>query len=484
MNPFRKPLNIIFIATCLLCLPWPLHAQPKTPEVAASLTTLAGQGTPFWLISNRQGKISTDPAMAALTLTAFARPDTGKVFDIHYGAELYARQGRSGDLWLHQLYAGITWRDLLELRAGLWEEVIGSREPRLSTGSIIWSGNARPVPKVHIATPGYINIPYSKGYAEVSGLLSQGWFVDDRFVSNVLLHHKNIYFRLGGTLPVNIYYGFNHIGMWGGKSPLYDLPFPTGLDSYYRIFFNRSGKTSIPGTPPTWENHKFGNTLASRNYGIDLNLQSVSAGAYYQEIIEDGSGKRRRNFPDGLWGAFLRITDKPRLLQAIVYEYLQTTDQSGPTHNDEDGNIIGGNDNYFNHAIYQSGWTYYGHTIGTPLITSPVHNGLERFSGLPAHRIHNNRVRAHHLGFEGTLLSNWNYRSLITWSRNYGRHSVPFDNPADQLSVMLEVSRQLPRHGLQLSLTIAADRGELYGDNHGLMLNVRKNLTFNDDLNR
>ncbi len=469
---------ILFIV--IVCLSWPVNAQLKTPGLEAGLSAIVSEGrqAPFWLISNRQGKVSPDRNMAALTLAAFALPDTGKVFDFHYGAEVYARQGHSGALWLHQLYAGFTWRDLLELRAGLWEEVIGSREPSLSSGSIIWSGNARPMPKIHIATPGYVSVPFTQGYAEVSGLLSHGWFIDDRYVENVLMHHKNFYIKLGGELPINIHYGFNHYAQWGGNSPDYDLPFPADADAYYRIFFNRAGDISNPGTPQTWENNKFGNTLGSRNYGIDMQLRTINVGVYFHDIFEDGSGLRRRNYPDGLWGAYLRITDKPRLLQAVVYEYLQTTDQSGPAHNDPDGNIIGGNDNYFNHAIYQSGWTYYGHTIGTPLITSPAHSSLESFGDLPAHRIHNNRVRAHHLGLEGTPLPNWHYRSLITWSRNYGRHSVPFDKPADQLSVMLEVSHQLPRPDLHLGLTLAADKGELYGDNYGVMLNIRKMFDF------
>jgi hypothetical protein len=57
--------------------------------------------------------------------------------------------------------------------------------------------------------------------------LSHGWFEEGRYVSNVWLHHKNAYLRLGGSLPVNIYYGFNHYAQWGGKSPGYEKPFPS-----------------------------------------------------------------------------------------------------------------------------------------------------------------------------------------------------------------------------------------------------------------
>lgn len=470
--------NILVVAVCCVLLPVLLIANEKPIRFDAGFTGLAGSGdnAPFWLTANRHGKLLPERKAASFELSLFALPDTSSRVDYHFAIEAYTRQGGSSDMWLHRLYAGITLHNLVDLRAGMWEEVIGSREPSLSSGSIIWSGNARPMPKIQIGTPGYVDVPYTHGYAEVSGLLAHGWFIDDRYVEDVLLHHKNIYFRLGGPLPVNLHYGFNHYAQWGGTSPDYDKPFPSDLDAYYRIFFNRAGDTDIEGTPQTWENNKFGNTLGSRNYGIDLVLDNLDAGIYKQDVFEDGSGLRRQNFPDGLWGAYLRFTKEPRLLQAIVYEFLQTKDQSGPTHNDPDGNIIGGNDNYFNHAIYQSGWTNYGHTIGTPLITSPVYNEMERFSNLPAHRLHNNRILAHHIGMEGSLGETTHYRALATYSRNYGRHREPFDAVAEQISMMLELSRRLPDYGLLVGIAIAADRGDLYGNNFGVMINVQKEI--------
>ena len=472
-----KTVAVLLLAGCML-LPAELQSQDNFLKINAGFTGVAGTGqyAPFWLTANRNGKFLPERNAAAFELSVFAEADTSSVFNYCFGLEAYARQGRNRDIWLHQLYAGITLYNIINLRAGIWEEEIGSLEPTLSSGSVIWSGNARPMPKIQLGTPGYVPVPLTRGYAEVSSLLAHGWFIDDRYVKNVLLHHKNIYIRLGGPLPVNIYYGFNHYAQWGGSSPDYEKPFPSDLNSYYRIFFNRAGDTDIPGTPQTWENNKFGNTLGSRNYGIDLIMNNMKAGVYMQDVFEDGSGLRRKNFPDGLWGGYLRLTDKPRLLQAIVYEFLHTKDQSGPTHNDADGNIIGGNDNYFNHAIYQSGWTHYGHTIGTPLITSPVYNGMKRFSELPAHRLHNNRVLAHHVGLEGSLGSQTWYRTLVTYARNYGRHREPFLEVAEQLSLMLEITHRMPRGGLLMGVSFGADRGGLYGNNIGFMLNVQKQL--------
>ncbi len=293
---------ILFLVLALNILPLAAPGQAKMPTLELEVTTVLGKGqqTPFWLISNQQGKIPTDQNMASFGMSAFAQPDTGKVFDFHYSAELYGRQGNSGDLWLHQLYAGITYKDVVEFRAGLWEETIGMRETLLSSGSIIWSGNARPMPKIQIGTPGYIDVPFTRGYAEGSLLIAHGWFIDDRYGSDVLMHHKNAYLRIGGKLPVNLHYGFNHYAQWGGSVPGRDLPFPSDFRTFLRVFANRAGDPDDPATPPGWAQNKYGNSLGSRNYGIDIKLNRLETGAYHQDVFDDGSGMRRRNFPDGL----------------------------------------------------------------------------------------------------------------------------------------------------------------------------------------
>ena len=170
-----------------LLLPTSLPAQFKPPTWEIGTTTLIsnGQQGPFWLMSNRQGKFLPENHALALEAGLFSERETGNTIDVHYGLEVFGRQGKTSDIRLHQAYAGITYRNLLELRAGMWEEIIGSHEPDLSTGSIIWSGNARPMPKVQINTPGYIEVPYTNGYAEIKGLLSHGWFEEGRFASDV-----------------------------------------------------------------------------------------------------------------------------------------------------------------------------------------------------------------------------------------------------------------------------------------------------------
>lgn len=461
----------LFVATILLPVPsYQIYGQVKMSEWEVGMISVGGIGhqAPFWTVSNRQGKFLPEKYAGAMEAGIFGERDTGRVVDYDYGLELYGRMGLKTDAWLHQAYAGITLYDMVRLRAGRWEEITGSRQPLLSSGSIIWSGNARPMPKIEIGTPGYVPVPFSGGYAEISGLMSHGWFEEGRYASDVWLHHKNAYIRVGGSFPVNIYYGFNHYAQWGGSSPRQEEPYPSDFKGFINVFLNKSGDADEPGTPEGWVLNRFGNSLGSRNYGIDLDLERFSLGVYQQDVFEDGSGMRKMNFPDGLWGAWLRFTEESRTIQAVVYEFLHTTYQSGPVH------ILygpGGNDNYFNHGHYRSGWTYHNFTIGTPLITSPVLNDNETV-------IRNNRVIAHHIGFEGHVTGNISYRNFFTFSRNFGTYNYPFGERRDQFSWMAEFTGPMKIFDLEAGVTVAADYGDMYGDNLGIIFTIRKRGSF------
>lgn len=461
--------TVLFLILTTIIIPFSAFAgwRPHTAEAGVTFITSGGRHAPFWLLSNREGRFLPEDHAAALDLSVFSRTDTLSKLRFGYGLEVFGRASDSSRAHLHQAYAYIQWKDLLQLRAGRWTNIVGSREPALSSGSIIWSGNARPMTRVEISTPDYITIPYTGGLLELKGLMAHGWFEQERFVEGVWMHHKNLYGRFGGSFPVNLVYGFNHYAQWAGQSPVRDEPFPSDLEAFIRVFLNRSGSESDPTTPPGWAVNKFGNSLGSRNYGIELTTASLEAGIYWQDVFEDNSGLNHKNFPDGLWGLHARFTGKQRVLQAFVLEVLHTKDQSGPTHNDPEGNVVGGNDNYFNHGHYRSGWTYHKFTIGTPLLTSPIFNESSI-------RLLNNRVLAYHFGAEGHLGPDTRYRGLFTYSRNYGLHSIPFAEPIDQLSVMLELTRPLRRYGLDIAATLAGDIGRLYGDNIGVMLSIRK----------
>ena len=151
--------------------------------------------------------------------------------------------------------------------------------------------------------------------------------------------------------------------------------------------------------------------MGSRNFGLDYQGDDFSIHLYWQTIFKENSGKVWRNIEDGLWGLVYKNHNKKKpLVGSAVYEFLHTTDQSG-RHHKIDGEIVRGNDNYFNHTIYNSGWAHQGFIIGTPFITSPIINHLSSGQILI-----NNKVFAHHLGIKGWIEEQLQYMATLTLS--------------------------------------------------------------------
>ena len=131
-------------------------------------------------------------------------------------------------------------------------------------------------------------------------------------------------------------------------------------------------------------------------------------------------------------------------------------DQSGPQGASDS---TYGWDNYFNHYIYQSGWTYNNRMIGNPLFTVGKNPG--RYSdGI---YIINNRIKAHHFGLAGKIRHNANYRILFTYSKNYGTYpdknyynsngeNYKFEDGLEQLSTFMKLNLKI--YGKTLALLL------------------------------
>jgi hypothetical protein len=173
-----------------------------------------------------------------------------------------------------------------------------------------------------------------------------------------------------------------------------------------------------------------------------------------------------RNIKDGLGGIYIHTKDKNRLINGLVYEFINTTDQSG---NIDSWPI--GNDDYFNHGIYRCGWTYHDLVIGTPLITSPA---VLKVTGNESEYIPNNKVICHHIGLEGKY-KNLQYKLFATYYLNYGTNTYPFEPVIPQYSFLLQtqIADILP-WGIIASMTVGVDHGELYGNNVGFRLSLLK----------
>jgi len=215
----------------------------------------------------------------------------------------------------------------------------------------------------------------------------------------------------------------------------------------------------------------------------------MKLGLYWQTIFEDGSGKAYRNIKDGLWGFYLHTKDKNKLFNGFVYEFINTTDQSGPSQEEfwelegvrysypipgSEYHIGGGNDNYFNNSIYQFGWTYKDMTIGTPFMSSPAILA----GGVPNDYIRNNKVTGHHFGIEGNVKDIF-YKIFYTYYLNFGTNFSPISPNKSQHSILLEtyISNKLP-WGIDASLKGGIDIGTMYGNNLGIQVSLIKRGSF------
>ena len=477
------PRFISLIGIFLLITPDSFSQGLKKPDYYLETGTAisAGKQTPFWLLSNQYG-VLTPNKFNGWVKTGIHTSLSDKKIDYDYNLELVNRYSNKNEIYIHQAYLRLKLY-FINIQAGRMEEKFGNQDSSLSSGGLLWSGNARPMPKISIMVPNYTKIPFTFGLLEFKGGMSHGWFGNEPFLTNTWLHHKFVYLQFGGKLPVHAHFGYHHFAQWAGKTED-GVQLPNTLDDFVKVFFARGGGDGAPASDSL---NSLGNHIGSRNFGLDVDLHKVKVSLYWQTIFEDGSGKAYRNIKDGLWGISIHTKDKNKIVNGFVYEFINTTDQSGPSHDvwildgvqytyPIPGGVYyqaGGDDDYFNNLIYEFGWTYKDMTIGTPFITSPA---------IPVEGegeyMRNNKVTGHHIGFEG-IYKYITYKVFYTYYLNFGTNSSPFNPTKSQHSILLQtyISNKLP-WGLDLSAKAGIDIGSMYGNNLGIQISLIKKGSF------
>ncbi len=459
----------------------PRNASAQNPldslRTAVTLFGAAGSGEalPFWLRANQYGTIDPTSANAGLLLSVHRSFSEKSGLDYAFGAEVLGRASHHATATFHELYGRLRyWR--LQLTAGRREQMIGRVDTSLSLGSVTWSKNASPLPKISLSSDGYVPVPGTGNRLALKGYLAHGWFEHDRFVRDALLHEKYLYFRvLPPDFPVTAHAGITHHAVWGGTSPR-SGPQVVSLWQWAEVAFglgvlSRSERETV--RPRRQANH-----IASYDFSVDVDLGGAEALVYRQFYHEDIASFRFRNVWDGLWGVRLQRDDSSSLVNSVLWEHLRMTRHNAMFSRGQER----GADSYYNHSRYVGGWTYQGRTLGIPLLTP-----TSRTPGLPDDLpgIGNNIVVAHHVGVEGHLGAGLSYRALGTYSRNYGAKSL-CQTPAcydrtrdartdrrDQWSFRLAVRGPLSeRYNLWFRTAAALDTGEFYDDRVGLSFDL------------
>ena len=458
----RFAILIIFI-NITVC-----NAQMKKPDLFVESGTFisGGRNTPFWLLSNQYGKYSNNTFNITYSAGAKALFDTSRNIDYGYGVELFNRIDGKYNLYPHELYMAFKlW--FFDIHFGWREETYGNAYQPLTMGNLLWSGNARPMPKISINIPEFTPVPFTKGFLEFKGNLAHGWFENDRYVKHVYMHHKSLIGRIGGKWPVNFSYGLHHFAQWGGDSPDYGH-LPSSFKDFITIF--KADSTSDNYNVSGENINRLGNHIGSRNFGLDIKTKKFNMGLYMQTVFEDSSGEAWRNIKDGFWGIFWENKKVEALIHAVLFEFLNTTDQSGPLHDYYIGDslvVLGGDDNYFNNYIYMDGWTYYDNTICTPLITSNIYDS-KTVKTLP-----NNKVEAYHFAIDGKI---WDgqYKLLINYNKNYGLHKARYIPPRENICMLASYALFSEKLNGMFCFDLGLDFGKMYGNNLGLKITYKR----------
>lgn len=454
-------------------------------EAELRATLSSGQNTPFWLVSNLQGLGSTEKNYGYVRGALFKDIDRDHRFSWGAGVDLVGGWRMASPFFVHQLYGEIRYRSLGAFLGS--KEVWGDfNNPRLSSGGLLYSGNAVPVPQLRMGIFDYTPFWGTDGWLNVKGYLAYGMFTDSGWqkswvakdskrTENVLYHSKGVWFRGGnpdrfpltGEIGIEMASQFGGTAMEDGKL----VRMKHGLSEWLKAFF------------PTY---KTGETLLAEETSIDGNMTGQytiglqwtprnaawNVRAYYEHYFEDQSMMTFEYgmWKDGLWGVE-GVLPHNRFVSRVVYEFLYSKDQSGAVNNNTSDKVpeqVSGRDNYYDHSLY-TGWQHWGMGIGNPLMISPIYNSGHIMKFVST------RIIGHHLGIAGNPTDELDYRLLLSYSRNWGTYSHPLPDVLSNFNALLEVNWKPRRlRGWYGGVGFAFDGGDLLGRSLGFGLKIGK----------
>lgn len=471
-----------------------VHAQDATPTSETTYqidlfgSAATGNNTPFWMTSNRYGKVPLDPNNAYLEAATFHQQSFKNGFSWDAGLDVLCVAPRYRQVYIHQLYAGLKYK-CLQLSVGSREEASAFElDNQLSSGDVILSSNARPIPGIRLSIPRFTVVPATKGWLQIKGNFSVGRSLDNAYledfirdqqtyVKDIQWHYKSVHFRIKDTRndsPLFGVIGIQHIAQWAGTSTNPKIgKQPSSFKDFIRVVCGSSG-----GDQATLSDQI--NVLGSHHISYDLRLgytrKDWTVEAYHQHLCYDKSGLELYNGADGLWGIQLTFPEKISWINRMVVEYFSTMNGSGPFHyirfdHDKYPGRGGGGDNYYNNEEYISGNSYFNKSTGSPLIPSPEYNEDHQLG------FQNNRIRTWHIGLNGTFSPQVSYRALATVMQGWGTAYEPFLKKKKGASILIDINYTHPKlKGWNFKGSVSSDTGTILGDQSvGFAFGVSKN---------
>lgn len=509
MKNLRKLRGVALTAAFLALATKALAQFPVNYEASLMAGAGSGEFAPYYISALSHGKISSR-YNAAAEAKAWRPLSLDTRFSYGFGVDLMAGYASSRDylrydvadkkfeahslhpsrVWIQQLYGEVKYRGAF-LTVGMKEHGSALLNQRLSSGDLVESGNARPIPEVRVGFVDFQNIPFTNGWVQIQGETGWGknmdsdWWADHyneynyHIAQGTYYNYKRCYFRTKPSQPLSVTVGMQAAAVWGGTTKWYSGGVVTRTQSR-KLKFGDLFKTLIP-MPGGSEDFYDGNHLGTWDFQARYRLNNDDeVKAYFSWPWEDGSGIGRRNGWDGLWGVEYKKKEKG-LVSGVVVEYMDYTNQSGPQHyapGDHPGTDLTsqstGADDYYNNGYFNS-YAYYGMSIGTPALMAPIYN----LDGYPAFLA--NRLRGFHAAAEGSITEDLDYRVAVSYRKAWGNGHNLFLEPIHDTSALVEVSYDARRltEGLKIKGQIGLDRGNMPGNNFGAMVTVSYDGTFN-----
>ena len=447
---FNNTLIVFLLFTCSF-----------SQTINTEIHLLENQKRPFWISSNNHAIYSKG------SIVNFNISENFNLFS--YGSEIIFPLNQNEQAIFNQAFIRLN-NDNLFFQIGKKSNL--PRFSYLSSGSLIESTNAMPIPKILLGNIDFNRISIFDFNFQYLIKISHGWIKSLEYIKNPYLHEKSLKLKKEITKNSLMYLGFSHMAIWGGETIQHGKQ-PSKLSDLLRIVFALPGsKSSISQE----QKNSLGNHLGVWNLSFEMKLKNKILRLYTEHPFEDESGARwLLNKFDGLYG--INISRKESyLISNFTYEHINTMNQSG---SEGASDSTYGWDNYYNHYIYQSGWTNNGRVIGNPLFTLGSNKG--RYSD--GQYIVNNRFRAHHFGLQGSISKKFHYKTLFTYSENFGiypdenffkskNEAYRFDGGLIQRSGLFDLSIKNLFNKIDASLVYGIDSGELLYKTDSFMLRI------------
>ncbi len=462
-----------------------VFAQEKTIYKAETFASVSsGNYTPFEIVNHTWGMVPSEANNFYLRGSLLHEYKANHSWSFNVGVDAAVSTSSVYDyFWFQQLYAEARWK-CLQLRAGTKEDYTSLLDPYLSSGDFISSNNARPIPEIRVGIPEFTLVPYTKGRMYFKGEFSVGKYFDSKYIAgkvfpvkgyyadNLYSHNKYFYLRFGNIEQKNrlqFTFGLNHDAQWGGTTYQYDwgkneyvvMCDPHGFTDFLRVVVAKEGSSASANYDSLYV---AGSHIGAFLFKFDYKLKNKDElSAYLQHYFDDGSGLAFLNYRDMLLGGQYKSKQK-KLISNFVFEYIYTKNQTGPVNfaaNEKSQhrapNNRNGIDNYYNHSVYMQGHSYFGRSVGTPLLLSPEYNG-DSYLGFRS-----NRIIAFHLGMEGYLNRLLQYRLSSSTGRSWGTYNNPYLKVQEGYSAGIDLIYSIHKvSGLDIKCSLAWNAGQFF----------------------